>query len=997
MKRFLSILTVFMLVLSSCVWAQAEGVWQNGAFVLGESGYKLVLPENMDPISPYPNELAAAMTPSYTPPDGMGIVVYTSPADALTEAQQQYQLVLVNGSGGTKPENIYSKEKSANALADWAATFHSGIPTEYCEMDFWTGANEQIPYVLTMNNQVANHILQAIMVVMIPGKTQCYPIYISRLFSIEGMATAEQIQSFREELLLNLDTLILSTKESADEKSVAQRINRMPYVDMDGLSDDNQALAQIYNNTLDQIMENAAGGTSTGVVYYFSKDDEDSILRSSAIAFSNTYASKQGQWTGNREDSSETLDYFWDLLQERTRINDSVDAVLPTTEKELVLEDQIQPVELLTQLNSGVDAVLFGLQDVYGNWAEGRVYLLVRIAMTQDQTVLCLVTDEETIAQYLQSIGRDLEVLRPQAPVMQPSANVGISRLPVLSEEWSYWLQEHNRIVDMTLEDGCSVSLENEFIFAYDKHSGETPLHPVVMVLSSEAQAAEQSCEATIKDWKKMFDIVLQHAQDHTILPMEEELFFKLTEGSVSPEAVFYGQGDVEYLVFMIADSQTGEPLDDQLYALLRVLSPDGTVHMSLITDQEMIRQEIQQSMNGDETVKETLTLSPVLPEVEAEPVDQQEAQREAAVLEYEELLDETANDLLYNIGRDSYFRGAVSTVLSAKDSWVHNFAKKTYDFTTDPFGYVVEGIDKMKGEITVQQTSEDLMVEILREMLSGMESGVEKDLLDHTTSGISSFGGIVAQVGRLYSDLDPITDFIDDITDIITEVNGLRGTYGNLDAEYRQLTEIAETTARYTVLLHSIREACKGEAFIVNACNRLLQDIAGKVQGFNLDRSSMITDHQDNELKKKALEEGIKKLVEEVAGKAGTGTFGAVLLASDIGAFLTNQSAILSEKEDLLVQLAYINTKVVGLTDRALDTEHAYPMLELRAAVQMRGLYEADLYYTAYSNTYNGWWNTTFNGFDIDEVKTGIQKQRTSISSRIQELRRKHELLDMK
>ena len=300
-------------------------------------------------------------------------------------------------------------------------------------------------------------------------------------------------------------------------------------------------------------------------------------------------------------------------------------------------------------------------------------------------------------------------------------------------------------------------------------------------------------------------------------------------------------------------------------------------------------------------------------------------------------------------------------------------------------------------GRVTVESMSEDLMVEILREMLSGLESGVERNNTDNLIDGVVVLAESVAMVGGQYEDLEPIIDFMEHMNDCLDGAHDYLGVAVDLDAEYRQLAEIGYTTARYTMILQSIREACQGETFIVNACDRVLQNISDQIEKKESFLKEKEQDFLERAYAKEMIKQGLDELIYELAGEAGAGAFGAVLLGSDIGAFLTNQSAVLSEKEDLLVQLAYVNSKVAALTERSLETEQAYPMLELLAAVKRRGLYEADLYYTAYSNTCNGLWNTIFNQFDIREVKDNILQQRTSIGNRMDQLRREYSLLNRK
>lgn len=993
MKKVLAFILAIIMLPSGGL-AQTENNWQNGEYTLGESGFKLVLPSSMVPVAPYPGELAAAITKSSAPPECMGIVVISSTTDPYTAAKQSYDLVLSVGSDEAKPENIYANEKSGNALAEWTDTFSTNKVTEYAEMGSVNIARAEMPYILRFTKQKTGEVFQGVGMFFVPGKTQCYPIYVQRLFAIAGKATTEQVEAYREMFLASLNEVLVPTHAGSTGLEQSQRGNGIPLLDVSKHSDQDRTLAQIYNDTVQQIMANPSGGIGTGSIYEANASDGDSVLRSSILQFSNEYASRGGIWHCDRENTAETLEYFWDYTVRETENQKAMDKASPTTDMELVMNGEVKPVELLTQINPNVDAVLFGLQDEQGRWAEGNIYMLVRV-MSVDNTLLCLVTDQDTIAAYLASIGRDIAVIKPQVTVDHTADAVEFRHISASSQEWQCWMEEYNRIVDMTAVNGCLVNGEDQFAFTYAPQDDETMLHPVVMVLTNETDAAEMSFDAMVKDWSRMFEIVLQHAENQTILPMDKELFFRLTDGTASTEPLYYAQGEAEYLVFVVTDSDTQEPLEDHLYALLRILSPEGTANLSLITDQNMIIRAVQQSVGEGNGANRLLTSSTILPQSGSTFYPAQHSIRKLTEQEYQKMLDETAEKLLHDVSSDSYFRSAISNVLSMKDNWIHNASKKTYDFMTDPFAYVVEGLEEISGYTTVESMSEELMVEILREMLSGLESGVETNATDNVIDGVVVLSKSVAMIGEQYEDLKPIIDFMEDITDLLDSAHDCLSVEGDLNAEYRQLAEIGYTTARYTMILQSIREACQGETFIVNACDRLLLEIADRAAQFDADVKDAIDSFLVHEIKKNALEDGIKSLIEKLAGDAGTGAFGAVLLGSDIGALLTNQSAILSEKEDLLVQLAYVNSKVTGLTERSLETEQAYPMLELLAAVKRRGLYEADLYYTAYSNTCNGLWNTIFNHFDIQEVKDSILQQRTSIENRMDQLRREYSLLN--
>ena len=996
MKKVLAIILAIIIMLPAGVLAQTEYNWQNGEYTLGESGFKLVLPSGMAPVAPYPGELAAAMTKSSTPPECMGIVVISSTADPYTAAKQQYDLVLSVGSDETKPENIYANEKSGNALAEWTATFSTNKVTEYAEMGNVNIAGAEMPYILRFTKQKTGGVFQGVGMFMVPGKTQCYPIYVQRLFAMEGKATTEQVEAYREMFLGSLDGMLVPTGAGSVGLEQSQRGDGIPLLDASKYSDQDRTLAQIYNDTVQQIMDDPSGAIGTGSMYEADASDGDSVLRSSVLQFSNEYASRGGKWHCDRENTAETLEYFWDYTVRETENQKAMDMASPTTDMDLVMSGEVKPVELLTQINPSVDAVLFGLQDGQGRWVEDHIYMLVRV-MSDDNTLLCLVTDLDTIAAYLASIGRDIAVIKPQVTVDHTADAVEFRHISASSQEWLCWMEEYNRIVDMMAVNGCLVSGDDQFAFTYAPQVDATMLHPVVMVLTNETDAAEMSFDAMVKDWSRMFEIVLQHAEDQTILPMDKELFFRLTEGTASTEPLYYAQGEAEYLVFMVTDSDTQEPLEDHLYALLRVLSPEGTANLSLITDQEMIIRAVQQSLGKDNAANRLLMSSTILPQSGSAFYPAQNSSRQWTEQEYQKMLDETAEELLHDVSSDSYFRSAISNVLSMKDNWLHNASKKTYDFLTDPFDFVLNGADEVMGRVTVESMSEDLMVEILREMLSGLESGVERNNTDNLIDGVVVLAESVAMVGGQYEDLEPIIDFMEHMNDCLDGAHDYLGVAVDLDAEYRQLAEIGYTTARYTMILQSIREACQGETFIVNACDRVLQNISDQIEKKESFLKEKEQDFLERAYAKEMIKQGLDELIYELAGEAGAGAFGAVLLGSDIGAFLTNQSAVLSEKEDLLVQLAYVNSKVAALTERSLETEQAYPMLELLAAVKRRGLYEADLYYTAYSNTCNGLWNTIFNQFDIREVKDNILQQRTSIGNRMDQLRREYSLLNRK
>lgn len=701
------------------------------------------------------------------------------------------------------------------------------------------------------------------------------------------------------------------------------------------------------------------------------------------------------------------------------------------------------------------DALLFGVILENGEWVDHAVYMAVRF-FVEDKAVICLMTDQELIEEYMALIGVQKAALTADLKItnwLEVPDKVQLAPLQAYGEAsgGTCIAGAYNEAVQAMLEKGYgSETDEQVYYYAPTQHSAL--MNPAVLVLSGTNSAGKTADQTALEtDFQTLLKISLERSlnpdQPNALSPMAAEIAQLMEQKKVSYQPLGYASGEIEYFVFALVNTESGERMEEQFYLLSRTLSQGGTAHLCLFEDHGLIQQAV--SLDRDhfqflvppyEEPSGISALGTVKVEeggvnvragftVDAPKIGMIKQGEEfvcigiadngwykilledgtvgyvshklvkllpgshyaAAYAHNQKLssqLDEALNTLLHDAGKTSYARAAMKTAEENIQSKVFIASKFVYDVLTDPLGEAREGLaiiggDWLQGKNTFLRKSEEMLTHILRDSLSQPEA-----------SGIAPEAKQVMQaVQNIYDAASTYGQSLKD-AELSSAIEKTDGAADFISLLYSLVQHIDEHNVHHQKVLNLVHQYARNTHILtqIKAASESDPVIVAACSNIQKEMDVTLQELLDwDSMKGHAewlLNEGAQAAINEVINKVFEWEGQAVLLAGKAGEFLTNNTSAANEQGEQLVILNYLDHIVTRQAEKAIGTEYAYPMMELSSAVKLQTLEAADSYYNAYCATAAGAFNAWLGGFDIQKANEEMEKQKEFVREGIAQQR---------